>query len=210
MPEQRTFGLTPYLTICSTWMNRTSKPQLLLEIAPSIFEQSLAACQAGVLDSTTMSSGLDYFLQPCLLFVLIGVVQYLCEEIVFSSSQPATTLGGGGAPGSNPASASPAGHVLSPLSLRGTGSGNKNATNSTHGSKGKNAASLGMLQSSLKSLLAGEAFPIRLLRLLKNEISAALSHPAVENDHQLAIIEERLTEASHNFYCKWYRTWCYI
>ncbi|GJJ73171.1 mediator of RNA polymerase II transcription subunit 5 [Entomortierella parvispora] len=177
---------------------QTSKPQMLLEIAPSIFEQSLAACQAGVLDTTTMISGLDYFLQPCLLFVLIGVVQFLCEEITFSSistlSQPGS---GNGAPGSNPPTVSPAGHVVSPLASRGGPGGKTSAI--SHGS-GKNAASLGMLQSSLKSLLAGEAFPLRLLRLLKNEISAALSHPAVEVDDQLTMIQNRLLEATNGFY----------
>ncbi|KAG0052636.1 mediator complex subunit [Gryganskiella cystojenkinii] len=183
---------------------QTSKPQMLLGIAPSIFEQSLAACQAGVLDLTTMSSGLDYFLQPCLLFVLIGVVQYLCEEIMFSSGSASSASPSGstcGLPtGSGPSTASPA--VVSPLASRGgtTGPGSKPSSNGTTHGSGKNAASLAMLQSSLKSLLAGEAFPLRLLRLLKSEISAALNHPAVENDHQLAVIQERLAEASNNFY----------
>jgi len=144
-----------------------------------------------------MISGLDYFLQPCLLFVLIGVVQFLCEEITFSSTSTLPALGGG-VPGSNPPTVSPAGHVVSPLASRGSGS--KYSANSNN--SGKNAASLGMLQSSLKSLLAGEAFPLRLFRLLKNEISAALGHPAVEDDDQLTTIQNRLLEATNGFYCK--------
>ncbi|KAF9956377.1 hypothetical protein BGZ70_009921 [Mortierella alpina] len=57
-----------------------------------------------------------------------------------------------------------------------------------------------MMQTSLKSLLAGEAFPSRLLRLLKSEISAALEHSAMENDHQMATIHERLAETTSNYY----------
>ncbi|KAF9955248.1 hypothetical protein BGZ72_003905 [Mortierella alpina] len=57
-----------------------------------------------------------------------------------------------------------------------------------------------MMQTSLKSLLAGEAFPSRLIRLLKSEISAALEHSAMENDHQMATIHERLSETTINYY----------
>ncbi|KAF9351291.1 hypothetical protein BGX26_010667 [Mortierella sp. AD094] len=188
-------------------MARTSKPQMLLEISPSIFEQSLAACQAGVIDVTTLNSGLDYFLQPCLLFVLIGVVQYLCEEILFSS----TTSVASAAPSSSlPVSASgqsmlsPAGYVISPLASRGGKHSQHTHPTPSAGvhnqGLGKSVASVAMLQTSLKSLLAGEAFPLRLMRLLKNEITAALQHQTMENDHQMATIQERLAEASFNYY----------
>ncbi|KAI8599783.1 mediator complex subunit Med5-domain-containing protein [Dissophora ornata] len=195
---------------------QTSKPQMLLEISPSIFEQSLAACQAGVIDPTTLNSGLDYFLQPCLLFVLIGVVQYLCEEILFSSSaayasSSSSSSSSGptpGLPGSSTAAQSmlsPAGHVISPLASRGGGKPPQHMVTpvGTHGQgsgSGKSVASVAMLQSSLKSLLAGESFPSRLMRLLKSEILAALEHQAMENDHQMGIIQERLGEASLNYY----------
>ncbi|KAF9963087.1 mediator complex subunit [Modicella reniformis] len=186
---------------------QTSKPQMLLEISPSIFEQSLAACQAGVIDSTTLTSGLDYFLQPCLLFVLIGVVQYLCEEILFST----TTSYSAGTPALGPVGAtagqsmlSPAGLVISPLALRGGKPYQQMSMSSgvTHSGQrsGKSVASVAMLQSSLKSLLAGEAFPARLMRLLKSEIVAALEHQTLENDHQIGIIQERLEAASFNYY----------
>ena len=170
---------------------------MLLEISPSIFEQSLAACQAGVIDATTLNSGLDYFLQPCLLFVLIGVVQYLCQDIVFSapSSNHSTHNSAHGA-SSTSSMMSPTGAAISPLASRGGGSGGKSAHSSMSGK------SVFMMQSSLKSLLAGEAFPARLVRLLKSEISAALSHHAIENDHQLAIIHERLAETSNNYDCE--------
>ncbi|KAG0020752.1 mediator complex subunit [Podila clonocystis] len=184
---------------------QTSKPQMLLEIAPSVFEQSLAACHAGVIDSTTLNSGLDYFLQPCLLFVLIGVVQYLCEEIVYSTpgsqtvSSSATPL-----PGSSVGQSmlSPAGRVISPLATRGGKPGNGSQTSSglAGAGQGKSAASVLMLQSSLKSLLAGESFPFRLMRLLRSEISAALESLATENDHQMGIIQDRLAEATVNYY----------
>ncbi|KAF9986115.1 mediator complex subunit [Mortierella antarctica] len=191
---------------------QTSKPQILLEISPSIFEQSLAACQAGVIDATTLNSGLDYFLQPCLLFVLIGVVQYLCEEILFSSPTYASTLPIAGLSGSSTAGLgqgmlSPVGHVISPLASRGSGKPMHGAN--TGGSSGgvlgqtgsgKSYASIAMMQTSLKSLLAGEAFPSRLMRLLKSEISAALEHSAMENDHQMATIHERLSETTINYY----------
>ncbi|KAF9926017.1 mediator complex subunit [Linnemannia zychae] len=169
---------------------QTSKPQLLLEISPSIFEQSFAACQAGVIDATTLKGGLDYFLQPCLLFVLIGVVQYLCQEIVFSAPSTINSHH----PGTSSAAGmmSPASAVVSPQLSRGSNSGK--AIHPT--SSGKSVA---MMQSSLKSLLAGDSFPTRLIRLLKSEISAALGHHAIENDHQLAIIHERLAETSANY-----------
>ncbi|KAF9380321.1 mediator complex subunit [Mortierella sp. AD011] len=187
---------------CYLWLHRTSatipattsKPQMLLEISPSIFEQSLAACQAGVLDSTTLNSGLDYFLQPCLLFVLIGVVQYLCEEILFSSTSFASAAPSSGLPvsASGQPMLSPAGYVVSPLASRG--GKHSQYTHPTPSSGvhnqvlGKSVASVAMLQTSLKSLLAGEAFPLRLMRLLKNEITAALQHQTMENDHQMAFV----------------------
>ncbi|KAF9313689.1 mediator complex subunit [Podila horticola] len=183
---------------------QTSKPQMLLEIAPSVFEQSLAACHAGVIDSTTLNSGLDYFLQPCLLFVLIGVVQYLCEEIVFSTPGSHTPSSATPFPGSSVGQSilSPAGRVISPLATRGGKPGNGNQTSSglAGAGQGKSAASVLMLQSSLKSLLAGESFPFRLMRLLKSEISAALGSLAAENDHQIGIIQDRLAEATVNYY----------
>ncbi|KAG0331221.1 mediator complex subunit [Podila humilis] len=220
-----------------------------MEIAPSIFEQSLAACHAGVIDSTTLTSGLDYFLQPCLLFVLIGVVQYLCEEIVFSSSgaqfmggsstsSTPAPQGGGSSGGGNGQHAqqqsilSPtAGRVISPLANRGGGGGGtaggtvgKSTSQSSSTGLGTNSGSTGaattgvtgtqgperlsksaalvmMLQSSLKSLLAGESFPFRLMRLLRSEISAALeSMPQESNDHQMGLVQERLSEATINYY----------
>ncbi|KAF9427000.1 mediator complex subunit [Podila epigama] len=152
---------------------QTSQPQMLLEIAPSIFEQSLAACHAGVIDSTILTSGLDYFLQPCLLFVLIGVVQYLCEEIVFSTPTASLTSLSVATPGPGSSAGqsmmSPAGRVISPLASRGGKSG--------HGS-----------QTSA------------LMRLLRSEIAAALEILATENDHQVALIQERLAEATINYY----------
>ncbi|KAF9905881.1 mediator complex subunit [Linnemannia zychae] len=176
---------------------QTSKPQMLLEISPSIFEQSLAACQAGVIDATTLNGGLDYFLQPCLLFVLIGVVQYLCQEIVFSAPSPLYSAQHS-AHGASSASSmmSPTGGSVSPVASRG-GTGGNSASKPGHSSlSGKSVV---MLQSTLKSLLAGEAFPARLIRLLKSEITAALNHHAIENDHQLAIIHERLADTSVNY-----------
>ncbi|KAK3847103.1 MAG: mediator complex subunit Med5-domain-containing protein [Linnemannia gamsii] len=177
---------------------QTSKPQMLLEISPSIFEQSLAACQAGVIDATTLNGGLDYFLQPCLLFVLIGVVQYLCQEIVFSAPSPLNSTHHS-AHGASSASSmmSPTGGAVSPVASRGSAGGNSGGKSGHLSlSSGKSVV---MLQSILKSLLAGEAFPSRLIRLLKSEISAALSHQAIESDHQLAIIHERLADTSVNY-----------
>ncbi|KAG0375112.1 mediator complex subunit [Mortierella sp. AD032] len=176
---------------------QTSKPQMLLEISPSIFEQSLAACQAGVIDATTLNGGLDYFLQPCLLFVLIGVVQYLCQEIVFSAPSPLNSTHHS-AHGASSASSmmSPTGGAVSPVAARGSAGGNSGGKPGLSLSSGKSVV---MLQSILKSLLAGEAFPSRLIRLLKSEISAALSHQAIESDHQLAIIHERLADTSVNY-----------
>lgn len=181
---------------------QTSKPQMLLEIAPSVFDQSLAACHAGVIDSTTLNSGLDYFLQPCLLFVLIGVVQYLCEEIVFSTPGSHATASSTPLPGSSVGQSilSPAGRVISPLATRGGKPGNGNQSSSGGAGHGKSAASVLMLQTSLKSLLAGESFPFRLVRLLRSEISAALESLATENDHQMGIIQDRLAEATVNYY----------
>lgn len=171
---------------------------MLLEISPSIFEQSLAACQAGVIDATTLNSGLDYFLQPCLLFVLIGVVQYLCQEIVFSAPSPLNSTHHS-AHGASSASSMMSPTGTSPLASRGSASGNSGGKAGHTVTSGKSVA---MMQSSLKSLLAGEAFPARLIRLLKSEISAALGHHAIENYHQLAIIHERLAETSVNYDCK--------
>ncbi|KAI1298575.1 mediator complex subunit [Mortierella claussenii] len=185
---------------------QTSKPQMLLEISPSIFGQSLAACQAGVIDASTLNSGLDYFLQPCLLFVLIGVVQYLCEEILFSSSAPhGISMPAPSAVGSVQAGQSmlsPQGHVISPLASRGLKPVHHTSiSGAAHNqSLGKTVASVAMLQSTLKSLLAGEAFPTRLARLLKDEIQAALEHQNTESDHQMIVIQEKLAAACVNFY----------
>ncbi|ORZ13369.1 mediator complex subunit Med5-domain-containing protein [Lobosporangium transversale] len=192
---------------------QTSKPQMLLEISPSIFAQSLAACQAGVIDITTLNSGLDYFLQPCLLFVLVGVVQFLCQEILFSSSVSSPDSTKAHLPSAQPASGlihahssnmlSPTGHIVSPLAAKGIRPVHHSSQSNTmhsHGN-GKTVAAVAMLQTILKSLLTGEAFPTRLMRLLKSEIQAALEHQTVDNnDRQMAIIQERLAAASLNYY----------
>ncbi|KAG0018798.1 hypothetical protein BGZ80_006715, partial [Entomortierella chlamydospora] len=99
---------------------------------------------------------------------------------------------------------SPAGYVVSPLASRGGKHSQHTHPTPSSGVHnqvlGKSVASVAMLQTSLKSLLAGEAFPLRLMKLLKNEITAALQHQTMESDHQMAVIQERLTEASFNYY----------
>ncbi|KAF9979047.1 mediator complex subunit [Actinomortierella ambigua] len=174
---------------------QSSKPQMLLEISPALFEQSLAACQADVIDASTLNGGLDYFLQPCLLFVLIGVVQYLCEQILFSTSTiSATDISHRSY---HHQRSSSMGLAVSPLvqrSLQGS-SGHTNG-----GAQSQPSAAVTLLLNSLKSLLAAEAFPPRLLRLLRSKILAALEVHGLENDEQVSVIQERIASATMNHY----------
>ncbi|KAF9164062.1 mediator complex subunit [Actinomortierella ambigua] len=173
----------------------SSKPQMLLEISPALFEQSLAACQADVIDASTLNGGLDYFLQPCLLFVLIGVVQYLCEQILFTA--PATLTTAFSHHAYHHKRSSSTGLVVSPLSQRGFqgSSGHVNG-----GSQSQPSAAATLLLNSLKSLLAAEAFPPRLLRLLRSKILAALELHGLENDEQVSVIQGRISTATMNHY----------
>lgn len=60
----------------------STNPRVLLRVAPTICQQSLAACEAGVIDLDTLKEGLQYFLQDLLSFTLPGVIRWLTKEIV--------------------------------------------------------------------------------------------------------------------------------
>lgn len=53
----------------------------LIPIVPPIFQQSIAALTAAVVDADTVRSGLDYFLQPFLLPTLLVGFRFLCRYI---------------------------------------------------------------------------------------------------------------------------------
>lgn len=60
---------------------------MLLRVAPTICQQSLVACQAGVIDLDTLKEGLQYFLQDLLSFTLPGVIRWLCTEVARTTAE---------------------------------------------------------------------------------------------------------------------------
>jgi mediator of RNA polymerase II transcription subunit 5 len=58
----------------------------LIPIVPPIFQQSIAALEANVVDLDTVKSGLDYFLQPFLLPTLLVGVRFLCRYLAKSAA----------------------------------------------------------------------------------------------------------------------------
>ncbi len=60
---------------------RDSPPTTLLRLAPTLFQQSIAACQHGMLDLDALRSGLTYFLEDPLSYTLPGALQWLVREI---------------------------------------------------------------------------------------------------------------------------------
>lgn len=60
---------------------KSSRPQDMLTLTPTIFRQCITACQAGVIDFDALKGALEYFLQPFLSYTLLSAVQYLIWEI---------------------------------------------------------------------------------------------------------------------------------
>ena len=56
---------------------RDSSPRTLLRLAPTLFAQSLAAHDAGVIDADTLRGGLSYFHQDLLLYTLPGALRWI-------------------------------------------------------------------------------------------------------------------------------------
>ncbi|ANB12642.1 Nut1p [Sugiyamaella lignohabitans] len=65
---------------------RLSSIKELTLLVPSIFQQSIAACAAEIIDQDTLRGGLDYFLQPFLLPTLLAAFRYLSDCLWLSSS----------------------------------------------------------------------------------------------------------------------------
>jgi mediator of RNA polymerase II transcription subunit 5 len=68
---------------------RMSSIQTLIVLIPSIFQQSVAACSANLLDRDVLKGGLDYFLQPFLLPMLLGAFRFLGSCLWASKDVPA-------------------------------------------------------------------------------------------------------------------------
>ncbi|KAM0753502.1 hypothetical protein T439DRAFT_322399 [Meredithblackwellia eburnea MCA 4105] len=60
---------------------QSTKPQVLLRVAPTICKQFLAATQAGVIDIDSLRDASGYFHQDLLSFTLPGVIRWLVGEI---------------------------------------------------------------------------------------------------------------------------------
>lgn len=60
---------------------RSSSPQLLMRIAPTIFSQAIIATSTNVIDMDTLRGGLTYFLQDLLSYTLPGALRSVINEI---------------------------------------------------------------------------------------------------------------------------------
>ncbi|KAK9899898.1 Med5-domain-containing protein [Cystobasidium minutum MCA 4210] len=81
---------------------RSTSPQVMLAIAPTIVHQSMIAMENGVIDQETLLNGLSYFCQDFLTFALPSIVSYLASRpqpnlqiinsLLASESTPACVL----------------------------------------------------------------------------------------------------------------------
>lgn len=60
---------------------RSSSPQLLMRISPTIFSQAILATSSNVIDLDTLRGGLTYFLQDLLSYTLPGALRSVANEI---------------------------------------------------------------------------------------------------------------------------------
>lgn len=60
---------------------KTSSPQLLLRLTPTLFSQSITACCSGVIDLDTLRGGLTYFLQDLLSYTLPSALNWLLCDL---------------------------------------------------------------------------------------------------------------------------------
>jgi len=77
----------------SLFTYRTSSPQTLLRLAPTLASQCIRASAAGLIDLETLKSGLTYFCNPILSWTLPGVLSRLLQELV---SQPPFSVSSSG------------------------------------------------------------------------------------------------------------------
>lgn len=61
---------------------KSSSPQLMLRMAPTLFSQSITACQYQVIDLDTLRGGLTYFLQDLLSYTLPSAITWLLEDLL--------------------------------------------------------------------------------------------------------------------------------
>ena len=87
MDEVKTSKLNSWITALfdsdgiSDDLIKSSRPQDMLTLTPTIFRQCITACQAGVIDFDALKGALEYFLQPFLSYTLLSAIQYLTWEI---------------------------------------------------------------------------------------------------------------------------------
>lgn len=60
---------------------KSSSPQLMLRLSPTLFSQSVTACFQGVIDMDTLRGGLTYFLQDLLSYTLPGAISWLLCDL---------------------------------------------------------------------------------------------------------------------------------
>ncbi|KAJ2965023.1 hypothetical protein NQZ79_g57 [Umbelopsis isabellina] len=90
----------------STWMSalfgndgisdallRSSTPQLLIKVAPTLFERSIYAYEAGEMELQNLLGGFAYFKEKFLSYVLVpSAISWLCTEILYNKSVAAITI----------------------------------------------------------------------------------------------------------------------
>ncbi|KAK9238219.1 mediator complex, subunit Med5 [Lipomyces kononenkoae] len=62
-------------------MMRSCSPMDYALLVPTIFQQSVAACNRNFMDVDTLKGGLEYFLQPFLLSSVVGALHWLAHDL---------------------------------------------------------------------------------------------------------------------------------
>jgi hypothetical protein len=74
-------------------INRSSTPQLLIKVAPTLFERSIYAYEAGEMELQNLLGGITYFKEKFLSYVLVpSAVAWLCTELLYKKSVAAITI----------------------------------------------------------------------------------------------------------------------
>jgi mediator of RNA polymerase II transcription subunit 5 len=64
-----------------TFIKRSTKPKVLLRIAPPLFSSAIQATLLHKIDKDVLLNGVSYFTGPLLNWTLVGVIKLLAKDI---------------------------------------------------------------------------------------------------------------------------------
>ena len=75
-----------------TFIKRSTKPKVLLRIAPTLFSSAIQATLIHKIDKDVLLNGVSYFTSPLLNWTLVGVIKALVKDIQRAGYGPTSFL----------------------------------------------------------------------------------------------------------------------